>query len=116
MTITASHFIEGKILQYHPANTKLGTYGSQKWVGMIQNSLGKDVEFYPIHRSFIASTDDTTLFISPVKISTHSKDNEIIFSSVHDNKTQIYYKKSCDDGDENEKECVSNLPLHLLVQ
>ena len=28
----------------------------------------------------------------------------MLVSSVHDNKTQIYYKKSCDDDDENSKE------------
>ena len=28
---------------------------------------------------------------------THCKDNEMLVSSVHDNKTQIYYNKSCDD-------------------
>ena len=27
----------------------------------------------------------------------------MLVSSVHDNKNQIYYKKSCDDDDENEK-------------
>ena len=70
---------------------------------MMQDALGKYVDFYPIHRSLLATTDDTTLFISPGKISTHSKDNEMLFSSVHDNKTQMYYKKSCDDDDENTK-------------
>ena len=65
--------------------------------------FGKDVDFYLIHRSLIARTYETTLFTSPGKISTHSKDNKILVSSVHDNKNQIYYKKSCDDDDENEK-------------
>ena len=48
MTIAASNLIEGKITQDHPANTKLGTYGSQKLVGMMQDAFGKDVDFYPI--------------------------------------------------------------------
>ena len=74
MTIAASHFIEGKIPQDHPSNTKLSTYGSQKLIGMMQDSLGKDVDFYPVNSSFLASTDETTFFISPGKISTHSKD------------------------------------------
>ena len=69
----------------------------------MQDALGKDIYFYPIHMSFLSSTDDTTFFINLVKISTHSKDNEILVSSVRDNKTQIYYKKSCDDDDENAK-------------
>ena len=60
MNIASSNFIEGKIPQYHPANTELGTDGSQKMVGMMQDALGKDVGFYSIHRSFLASTDDTT--------------------------------------------------------
>ena len=63
MTISASNFIEGEIPKYHPENTKLGTDGSQKLVGMIQDAFGKDAEFYPIHSSLLASTDDTTLFI-----------------------------------------------------
>ena len=40
------------------------------------------------------------------KIGTHCKGNEMLVSSVHYNKTQMYYKKSCDDDnydDENEK-------------
>ena len=69
----------------------------------MQDALGKYVNFYPMHRSFLASTYDTTLLISPGKISTHFKDNEVLVSSVHDNKTQMYYKKSCDDDDENAK-------------
>ena len=103
MTTEASHFIEGKITQDHPENTKLGTDGSRKLVGIMRDALGKDVEIYPIHRILLASTDDTTLFISTGKISTHSKENEMLVSSVYDNKTQIYYNKSCDDGDENAK-------------
>ena len=101
MTIAYSNFVEVKILQYYPENTKLGTYGYQKLVGMMQDALVKDVEFYPIYRGLLARTDDTTLFISPEKNSTHCKDNEMLVSSVHDNKTQMYYKKSCDDDDEN---------------
>ena len=95
--------MEGKTPQDHPENTKLGTDGSLKMVGMMQDSLRKDVDFYPIHGSLLASTDDTTLFISPGKISIHSKDNEMLVYSVHNKKTQIYYKKSCDDDDENSK-------------
>ena len=48
----------------------------------------------------LARIDDTKLFISPGKNSTHCKDNDTLVSSVHDNKTQIYYKKSCDDDDD----------------
>ena len=93
MTISASNLIEDKIPKYNSENIKLGTDGSQKLVGMMQDALGKDFDFYPMHRNLLASTDDTTLFISTGEISTHSKDNEILASSVHDNKTQIYYKK-----------------------
>ena len=57
ITIADSNLIKGKIPQDHPANT--GTYGSQKLVGMMQDSFGKDVEFYPIHMSLLESTDDT---------------------------------------------------------
>ena len=70
----------------------------------MQDAFGKDVDFYPIHRSLLASTVDTTLFTSPGKIVTHYKDNEMLVSSVHDNKNLMYYKKSCgDDDDENSK-------------
>ena len=103
MTIESSNFIEGKIPKYHLANTKLGTYGPQKLVGMMQCAFRKDFEFYTIHRSLLASTYETALSISPGKISTYCKDNEMLVSSVHDNKTQMYYKKSCDDDNENEK-------------
>ena len=58
-TIADSNFIKNKIPQDHSANTKRGTYGSQKLVGMMQDSFGKDVEFYPIHMSLLESTDDT---------------------------------------------------------
>ena len=71
MTIAASNYIEGKIAQDHLANIKLGTYGSEKLIGMMQDEFGRGVDFYPIHRSVIASTDDTTFFISPGKNSTH---------------------------------------------
>ena len=71
MTTAASNLIEGKIPQDYPANTKIGTYGSRKLFGMMQDEFGKDVEFYPIHRSLLARTDETTLFIIPGKISTH---------------------------------------------
>ena len=67
ITIEASNFVEGKIPQYHPENTKLGTYGSLKLVGMMKYAFGKYFDFYPIQRSLIASTDDTILFISPGK-------------------------------------------------
>ena len=63
----------------------------------MQDAFGKYVDFYPIHRSLLAITDDTKLFIIPGKIITHCKYNEMLVSSVHDNKTQMYYKKSCDD-------------------
>ena len=67
---------------------------------MMQYSFGNYVDFYPIRRSLLASTDDTTFFISPGKVSTHCKNNEMLVSSVHYNKTQMYYKKSCDDDDD----------------
>ena len=86
--------------QYHPENTKVGTDGSQKLVGMIQDTFAKDTYFYPIPRSLLPSTDDTTSFIIPVNTGTHCKDNEMLFSSVHDKKTQIYYNKSCYDNDD----------------
>ena len=75
MTIADSNLIEGKIPQDHPENIKLGTYGSPKLVGMMQDAFGKYFDFYPIHRSFLANNDDGNVFISPGKISTHCKDN-----------------------------------------
>ena len=42
----------------------------------------------------------TQHFSSVLKNSTHCKDNEMLVSLVHDNKTQMYYKKSCDDDDD----------------
>ena len=117
MTIVPSNFIQGKIPQDRPVNTKLGTDGSRKLVLMMQDTFGKDVDFYPIHRSLIVSTDDTTLLIIPGKISTHCKYNEMLVPLVHDNKTQIYYNKSCDDDDdENAKGMRVKLPLPLLVK
>ena len=59
----------------------------------MQDAFGKDVDFYPILRSLLASTDDTKKFISPGKIGTYYKDNDMLVSSFHDDKTQIYYKK-----------------------
>ena len=59
----------------------------------MQDAFGKDVDFYPIHRMFLASTDDITLFISPGKIGTHCKYNEMLVFPVNYNKTQMYYKK-----------------------
>ena len=103
MTIAASHFIEGKTPQDHPANTKPGTDVSPKLVGMMQDAFGKDVDFYSIRRVLIASTDDTKLLIITGKISTHCKENEMLVSSVNDKKTQMYYIKSCDDDDKNIK-------------
>ena len=70
----------------------------------MQDAFGNDVDFYPIRRSLLASTADTTFFINPGKTSTNFKDNEMLVSSVRDNKTQMYYKKTCGDDDgENEK-------------
>ena len=83
-SIAASNFVEGKIPQNDPENTKLGKYGSQKLVSMMLDAFGKDVDFYPIHRSLLYITDDTTLFTSPGKISTHFKDIEMLVSSVND--------------------------------
>ena len=68
----------------------------------MQDEFGKYVESYPIHRSLISITDDTTLFINPGKINTNCKEKKMLFSSVHDNKTQIHYEKSCDDDDDDE--------------
>ena len=65
----------------------------------MKNAFGKDVDFYTICSSFIASTDDTTLFVSPVRIGTHCKYNDMLVSSVYDKKTQMYYNKYCDDDD-----------------
>ena len=75
MNIAASIYIEGKIPQDHYANTKLGTYRSRKLIGMMQDSFYKDVDFYPIRRSVLDSTDDTTFFISHRKFSIYSKEN-----------------------------------------
>ena len=100
MTIASSNFIEGTIPQDHPENIKLGTDVYQELVGTMQDEFGKNVDFYPIHRSFLSRIDDTTVFIRPRKIRTPCKDNEMLVSSVHDNKTQMYYKKSCDDDDD----------------
>ena len=71
MNIVASNLIGDKIPQDHLANNKFGTYGSQTLVGVMQYSFGKDVDFYPIRRSLLSSTDDKTLFISTGKISKH---------------------------------------------
>ena len=82
---------------------------------MIQDAFGKDVDNYPICSSFIASTYDTTFIISPGRIGTHYKYNDMLVSSVHYNKTQMYYKKYCDnddDDDENEKVCKTYLYLY----
>ena len=68
MTISAPNLIEGQIPQDHPENTKLGTNGSQKLVGMMQDAFVKYAEFYPIQRIFLSSTYDTELFTSPGKI------------------------------------------------
>ena len=103
MTIAATHFIEGKMPTNHPARTKHGTAGSQKMVNLIKDAIGDDVGFYPIHRSLLASTDDTTVFISPGKITTKAKDDLMLVPTDHDNKTQMYYKKSSNTDDENAK-------------
>ena len=69
---------------------------------MMQDAFGKDVDFNPFRSSFLGSTDYTTLFIDPGKIVRHCKDKEMLVSSVHDNKTQMYYKKlRGDDDDKN---------------
>ena len=93
MTIVASNFVEGKIPSDHPENTKPGTDGSRKLVGMMKYPFVKDIEFYPIRRILLSSTDYKKLFISPGKFCTHFKDNEMLVYSVHDNRTQMYYKK-----------------------
>ena len=53
----------------------------------------KDVDFGPIHRILLASTYDTTFFISPGKIGTHFKDNGMLVSSVHDKKIKCITRK-----------------------
>ena len=103
MSISYSDFIEGKITQDHPENIKLGTEGSWKLVNLMQYAFIKDFDFYPIIRSFIASTYDTILFISTGKNIIYFKDNDMLVSSVHDNKTKIYYKKSCDNDDDDDE-------------
>ena len=117
MTIAASNSVEVKIPQDHPENTKLGTDGYRKLVGMMQDTFGKYVDFCPIHRSLLARTDDTTLFISPGKIITHCKDNEMLVSSVHDKNSNVlqeimwwWWWLKC------KKEVVSKLTLPLLVK
>ena len=81
MNIVASNFIEVRITQYHSSNTKLGTDVSQKLVGVVQDSFGKDIDFYPIHRLFLYSTDDTTLFISPENWYTLQRQQDASFLS-----------------------------------
>ena len=93
MTIAASNFIEGKTPQYYPEDTKLGTYGSQKLVGMMKYAHGKHVDFYPVSRILLSITDYPKLFTSPGKVGTNLKNNEMLVSSVHYNKTKMYYKK-----------------------
>ena len=83
----------------------------------MEYAFGKDVDFYPIYLSLISRTDYTKFFISSGNISTQCKYNEMLVYSVHDNRTQMYYNKSCDDDDDaNAKKCVSKLPLTLLVK
>ena len=83
---------------------------------MTQDEFGKDAEFYPIHRSFLASTDNTKLFISPEKVGTHCKDNEMLVSSVHDKKLKsITRNHVMTMMMKMQKECVSNLPLTLTL-
>ena len=70
---------------------------------MIKDAWGKTVEFYPIHRSLLASTDDTTLFISPGKLNPKPKEEMTLVSAIRDNKTQMNYKRSSKDDEENAK-------------
>ena len=77
----------------------------------MKDTFGKDVEFYPINRSLLSSTNYTILFISTVKNGTHCKENEMLVSSVNDNKTQMYQKKSCDDDDDDENSKVIRVKL-----
>ena len=117
MKIAASNFIEDKIPQDHPANKKLVTYGYQKFVGMMQDEFGKDVDFYPIHRSLISITDYTTLLISPGQIITHCKENETTVYSVNDKKIKcIKINHVMMMMMKMKNECVSKLPLTLLLK
>ena len=52
----------------------------------MQDVFGKNVDFYSINRSYLAITDYTNVVISPGKISTHCKENEMLVLSVHDKK------------------------------
>jgi hypothetical protein len=94
LTIAATHFIDGDAPKGHPSLSCKGTDGSQEFVKMIKNAcpLGNK-KFYPIHQSLLSSSDGTTLFICPRKISKKKKNGQILVSYHHDNSTQIYYKE-----------------------
>eukprot|EP00957_Ditylum_brightwellii_P045691 3467171-Ditylum_brightwellii.AAC.1 len=80
----------------HPAKNCHGTDGAKKFVRLIKQAVGEDKEFYPVHRSLLFSSDNTTLFISPGKFKIDPKNNEFLYSNLHDKKTQMLYE-SCDE-------------------
>ena len=104
MTVAATHFIEGKMPENHPAKKKLGTAGARKFYNKIKEAFGNDKEIYPMYSTLLSSTDDTTLFVSPGRIDDKKKrDNEVLVSNEHDNSTQMYYKQSDENLDKNAK-------------
>ena len=71
LTIASTHFIEGEMPHDHPANKLRGTRGSKKLFSMVSKAFEnmsdgkKNANLYPVYRSLIASSDDTTIFVSP---------------------------------------------------
>ena len=73
---SSSSDLRARTHRYIPGNDSVGdilgwnksTDGSRKLVVTMKYVFGKYVDFYPIHKNFLARTDDTTLFISPGKI------------------------------------------------
>eukprot|EP00957_Ditylum_brightwellii_P093903 7150784-Ditylum_brightwellii.AAC.1 len=65
----------------HPAKNCHCTDGVKKFVRLIKQAVGDDKEFYPVHRSL-------------------SKNDDFLYSKLHDKKAQMLYE-SC-DGDTQE--------------
>ena len=93
MTIAATHFIQGNIPKDHQARKLHGSKGARKMRKLMKKALGKSKPFYPVYRSLISSSDETTCFVSPSKIEKESKnDEDVIASDEHNNSTQMYCK------------------------
>ena len=71
LTIASTHFIEGEMPHDHPANKLRGTHGSKMLFSMVSKAFEnmsdgkKNANLYPVYRSLISSSDDTTIFVSP---------------------------------------------------